>query len=123
MLSPVILSAAKNLQVAFQTRRWPEILRCAQNDTASSVSHSKTLFTYLYPIVPAPVIFLVLGTILLGSKLLPHFFGYSALVLGILFAVVGLIGLFTTSILTIVVLSLQALWVLAAGIVFGGDGG
>ncbi|HJT57126.1 MAG TPA: hypothetical protein VJ761_11575 [Ktedonobacteraceae bacterium] len=85
-----------------------------------------TVFTYLYPIVPAPVIFLALGTILLESKLLPRFFGSSAFILGILFAVVGLVGLFTTSLLTIVVLSLQALWVLAAGITFlgrGGDGG
>lgn len=77
-----------------------------------------TVFTYLYPIVPAPVIFLALGTILLGSHLLPRAFGYLAFILGVAFAVVGLVGLFTTSILTIVVLSLQALWVLAAGITF-----
>jgi hypothetical protein len=77
-----------------------------------------TVFTYLYPIVPAPVIFLALGTILLGSHLLPRVFGYLAFILGIAFAVVGLVGLFTTSLLTIVVLSLQALWVLAAAITF-----
>jgi hypothetical protein len=73
-----------------------------------------TVFTYIYPIVPAPVIFLALGTILLGSGLLPRVFGYLAFGLGIAFAVVGLVALFTTPILTIVVLSLQALWVLAA---------
>jgi hypothetical protein len=77
-----------------------------------------TVFTYLYPIVPAPVIFLALGTILLGSHLLPRVFGYLAFILGIAFAVVGLVGLFTTSLLTIIVLSLQALWVLAAAITF-----
>ena len=77
-----------------------------------------TVFTYLDPIVPAPVIFLALGTILLGSHLLPRVFGYLAFILGIAFAVVGLVGLFTTSLLTIVVLSLQALWVLAAAITF-----
>lgn len=75
-----------------------------------------SVFTYVYPIVPAPVIFLALGTILLGSYLLPRVVGYLALGLGIAFAVVGFIGLFTTSLLTIVVLSLQALWVLAAAI-------
>jgi hypothetical protein len=73
-----------------------------------------TVFTYIYPIVPAPVIFLGLGTILLGSRLLPRVFGFLAFGLGIAFAVVGLIALFTTAILSIVVLSLQALWVLAA---------
>ena len=75
-----------------------------------------SVFTYVYPIVPAPVIFLALGTILLGSPLLPRAFGYLAFGLGIAFAVVGLIGLFTTSLLTIAVLSLQALWVLATAI-------
>ena len=75
-----------------------------------------TVFTYIYPIVPAPVIFLGLGTILLGSRLLPRVFGFLAFGLGIAFAVVGLIALFTTSILSIVVLSLQALWVLAAAL-------
>ncbi len=92
---------------------------------AAVVGHSMTsltsfdimsVFTYVYPIVPAPVIFLSLGTILLGSRLLPRAFGYIAFGLGIAFAMVGLIGLFTTSLLTIIVLSLQALWVLAAAI-------
>jgi len=31
-----------------------------------------TVFTHIYPIVPVPVIFLSLGTILLGSRLLPE---------------------------------------------------
>lgn len=75
-----------------------------------------SVFTYVYPIVPAPVIFLSLGTILLSSHLLPRAFGYLAFGLGIAFAVVGLVGLFTTSLLTIIVLSLQALWILAAAI-------
>jgi hypothetical protein len=75
-----------------------------------------TVFTYVYPIVPALLIFLSLGTILLGSRLLPRVFGYLAFGLGIAFAVVGLVGLFTTPVLALVVLSLQALWVLAAAI-------
>ena len=75
-----------------------------------------TVFTYIYPIVPAPVIFLALGAILLRSGLLPLVFGWLAFGLGIAFALVGLIALFTTPILTIVVLSLQALWVLAAAL-------
>jgi hypothetical protein len=43
-------------------------------------------------------------------------FGYLALALGIAFEIVGLVGLFTTSILTLVVLTFQALWVVAAAI-------
>ena len=75
-----------------------------------------SVFTYVYPIVPAPVIFLALGSILLGSHFLPRVFGYIAMGLGCAFAVVGLVGLFTTPLLTIAVLSLQAIWVLAAAI-------
>ena len=75
-----------------------------------------TVFTHIYPIAPAPVIFLALGTILLGSRLLPRAFGYLALALGIAYEIVGLVGLFTTPILTVVVLGLQALWVVAAAI-------
>jgi hypothetical protein len=75
-----------------------------------------TVFTYIYPIVPAPVIFLSLGTILLGSHLLPRVFGYLAFGLGIVFEIVGFVGLFTTPVFTLVALSLQALWVLAAAI-------
>ena len=56
------------------------------------------------------------GSILLGSRLLPRASGYLALALGIAFEIVGLVGLFTTSILTLVVLSLQSLWILAAAI-------
>lgn len=75
-----------------------------------------TVFTYIYPIAPAPLIFLPLGTILLRSPLLPRVFGYLALALGCAFAIVGLVGLFTTSLITLIVLSLQSLWILAAAI-------
>lgn len=75
-----------------------------------------TVFTHIYPIAPAPVIFLALGTILLGSRPLPRVFGYLALGLGIAFEIVGLVGLFTTPVLTLVVLAFQSLWVLAAAI-------
>jgi hypothetical protein len=77
-----------------------------------------TVFTYIYPMVPAPLIFLALGPILLRSHLLPRIFGYLAVGLGVAFEIAGLAGLFTTSIFTLVVLSLQALWVLAAAIVW-----
>jgi hypothetical protein len=75
-----------------------------------------TVFTHIYPIVPAPVIFLSLGTVLLGSRLLPRIFGSLAVALGCIFAVVGLVGLFTTPILTLIPLGLQSLWIVAAAI-------
>lgn len=75
-----------------------------------------TVFTYIYPIVPAPVLLLSLSAVLLSSRVLPRVFGYVALILGIAFEIVGLLSLFTTSLLTIAVLSLQGLWALAAAI-------
>jgi hypothetical protein len=75
-----------------------------------------TVFVHVYPIVPAPLIYLALGTILLGARVLPRLFGYLALAVGSVYAIVGLVGLFTTPILTLVALGLQSLWVLAAAI-------
>ena len=75
-----------------------------------------TVFTHIYPIVPAPLIFLSLGAVLGGSSLLPRIFGSLALALGCLYAAVGLVGLFTSPILTLIPLALQSLWILAAAI-------
>jgi hypothetical protein len=77
-----------------------------------------TMFTHVYPLAPAPLIYLALGTTLATSDVLPRTFGYLALALGSLFEIVGLLGLFTTPILTLIPLSLQALWLMAAGIAF-----
>jgi hypothetical protein len=75
-----------------------------------------TVFTHIYPIVPAPLIFLALGTVLLGSPLLPRPFAYLALALGGIFEVAGLVGLFTVPAITLIPLGLQALWLVAAAI-------
>jgi hypothetical protein len=76
-----------------------------------------TVFAHIYPIVPAPLIFLALGTILLGPGLLPKIFAYLALALGGLYVVVGLVGLYTSPLLTLIPLGLQSLWILAAAVV------
>ena len=91
----------------------------ADGHQATSVSSFDlmTVFAHIYPIVPAPLIFLSLGTILLGVSLLPRIFAYLALALGCLYVIVGLVGLFTTPILTLVPLGLQSVWILAAALV------
>ncbi|HEV2397401.1 MAG TPA: hypothetical protein VGS27_10710 [Candidatus Sulfotelmatobacter sp.] len=48
---------------------------------------------HLYFIVAAPALFLPLGVILVGSRILPKVFGYLALALAIAFAVLGVIFL------------------------------
>jgi hypothetical protein len=85
-------------------------------ETALTSYDIMSVFIHIYPIVPAPLIFLSLGTVLLGSRLLPRALGYLAFALGVAYAIVGLVGLFTTPILTLVILGAQSFWVLAAAI-------
>jgi len=85
-------------------------------ETALTSFDIMTVFIHIYPIAPAPVIFLALGAVLLGSRLLPRVFGYLALALGIAFEIVGLVSLFIFPVLTLVVLGFQSLWIVATAI-------
>jgi hypothetical protein len=85
-------------------------------ETALSSYDLMGVFIHIFPLAPAPLIFLALGTLLLESRLLPRALGYPALALGIAYEIVGLVGLFAAPVLTLVVLGLQSLWVLAAAI-------
>jgi len=73
---------------------------------------------HLYFIVAAPALFLPLGVVLISSVVLPRLFGYLALVLAAIFAVLG-IAFQQTLMLPDAVTAfagVQALWWLAAGI-------
>jgi hypothetical protein len=85
-------------------------------ETALTSYDLMTVFVHIYPIVPAPLIFLALGTVLLKSRVLPRPFGYLALSLGGAYVLVGLVSLVALPLLALVVLSLQAVWVAAAAI-------
>src|SRR5260370_42509475 len=85
-------------------------------ETALTSFDIMTVFIHIYPIAPAPIIFLALGAVLLGSRLLPRVFGYLALALGIAFEIVGLVSLFIFPVLTLVVLGFQSLWIVATAI-------
>jgi hypothetical protein len=73
-------------------------------------------FVHVFPVAPAPLVYLSLGAVLLGADVLPRAFGRLALVLGAAFAVVGLGGLFTAPLLTLVVVGAQSLWIAAAAV-------
>jgi len=73
---------------------------------------------HLYFIIAAPTLFIPLGIVLLGSRVLPRVFGYLALVLGAAFAILGVVFL-DNLVLPVAVqafASVQALWWLAAAI-------
>jgi len=73
---------------------------------------------HLYFIVAAPALFLPLGIILVGSRILPRVFGYLALVLAGAFAALGALFMLRLTLPASVTASaaVQALWWLAAGI-------
>lgn len=75
----------------------------------SSVQH-------LYFIIAAPALFLPLGIVLVGSRVIPRSIGYLALALGGMFALVGVASLLTLTLPASVTSlgSIQALWWLAA---------
>jgi hypothetical protein len=50
---------------------------------------------HLYFIVGAPALFIPLGAVILGSRVLPRAFGYSALLLGVAFAALGVALLYS----------------------------
>jgi hypothetical protein len=73
---------------------------------------------HLYFIVAAPALFLPLGAVIVGTRVLPRVFGYLALLLGALFFLAGIVSL-TRLIVPSgedALAGIQALWWLAAAI-------
>jgi len=73
---------------------------------------------HLYFIVAAPALFLPLGAVILGSRVLPRVFGYLALVLGAAFAILGVVFLYSLTLPAAVLAfaGIQTFWWLAAAI-------
>ncbi len=73
---------------------------------------------HVYLIVAAPSLFLPLGAVILGSTVLPRIFGFLTLPLGVAFALVGALSLFSPALPTAVTAfrGAQTVWCLAAAI-------
>lgn len=73
---------------------------------------------FIHIFLLAPSLFLMLGFALKGTTVLPRFFQVSAITLGMLFQLTGIIALFNDQFLLIVIiiLNLQCLWTLAASV-------
>ena len=50
---------------------------------------------HLYSMIAAPALFFPLAIVILNSRVLPHVFGYMALVIGAAFAILGVAALFS----------------------------
>ncbi len=72
---------------------------------------------HLYSMVAAPALFFPLAIVILNSRVLPHVFGYVALVIGAAFAILGVADLFSPLQNVVNVLSIaQGFWWLGAAI-------
>jgi hypothetical protein len=73
---------------------------------------------HLYFIVAAPALFLPLGSVIISSHVLPRIFGYLALVIGAIFAITGVVSLYSLTLPALVTAfaGVQAFWWLAAAI-------
>jgi hypothetical protein len=111
LLSTSLLEATLLMNVAYATTN-------GHPQTALNSWDLMTMFIHVFPIGPAPLSYLSLGALLLGSMVLPRLFGYLALLLGIGFALVGFLGLLVPAVnyAIIALLIAQELWILAAGV-------
>ena len=78
-------------------------------------------FDYTFLFVPAPLLSISLGIVLIRSTILPHFLGYASITIGVMFVVVGLISIFNSFIGAIpvafeIVQLGHVMWVLASAI-------
>jgi len=78
-------------------------------------------FDYTFIFGPAPILLTSIGTILLRLPIIPHFFGYAAIAVGVMFFIAGLLSIFysrgstITIVFEIVQLS-RVIWVLTLAI-------
>ncbi len=85
---------------------------------ATTFALSNGVFSRIFPLAPAPLLFAGIGLVLQAAPLLPLVFARSALLLAGLFALAGVAAVFGTPglIVAIALSVVQALWIAAAGI-------
>lgn len=86
--------------------------------TAVTCLDLTNVFVHIFLIVPAPLLFLAVGSVLRGASVLPGIFSVLALALGVAFAIAGFAGWFSAAALSASIFLLigQELWVLSAAI-------
>ncbi len=84
----------------------------------SAVTCFELTNVFIHIFLLAPSLFLMLGFALKGSLVLPDFFIVTAIVLGVLFQTLGVLALFYSQLLcvVIIILMLQNVWTIAASV-------
>jgi len=91
-----------------------------QGTVATAFTLANGVFTRIYPLAPAPLVFAGIGFALAGSTILPRVFARSAVLIAGLFLIAGLAATFTTAgvIFATVMSGVEAIWIPAAAIAF-----
>lgn len=118
----VVMSAAVLLGVVLAegvfTLTWAGAAAAGQAGSARASFDLMASFIRVFPMVPAPAVYLSLGAALLGTGVLPRAFAPLAIGLGAAFALVGLAGVLVpaATIASAVLSGVQDVWVLAAAV-------
>ncbi|HEY2505719.1 MAG TPA: hypothetical protein VGI58_04330 [Streptosporangiaceae bacterium] len=117
LVGSAVLLAVVLAEVVF-TLTWVSAAVNRQEASARASFDLMATFIRVFPIIPAPVIYLSVGVLLLGTTVLPRLFAYLALILSVAFAVAGLIGALLpgAAAATAGLAGLQILWLIAAAI-------
>jgi hypothetical protein len=96
-------------------------LAAANGDSATAVTTfdlSNGVFARVFPLAPASAVYVGLGAVILGSRVLHGWFGYVAVGLGLAFEAAGIVAVFTIVglILAIILSVAQEVWIIAAAV-------
>jgi hypothetical protein len=91
-----------------------------QGTVATAFTLTNGVFTRIYPLAPAPLVFAGIGFALSGTTILPRVFARSAVLVSGLFLIAGLAAVFGTPglIFATVMSVVEAIWIPAAAIAF-----
>lgn len=101
------------------TFTWASAASHGQPSTARVAYDLMARFVQVFPIVPAPTVYLALAAVLaIGRSILPAVFTRLAAAIGIGFLIVGIAVVLTPSAAAVAgaLAALQAMWILAAGV-------
>jgi hypothetical protein len=112
LLSVVVIEAALLEEVPLAAAN------ADQATVATSFALSNGVFTRIFPLAPAPLVFAGTGLALAGTTVLPRVFSRTALLIAGLFLLAGIAAVFGTAglIFAIVMSVAEAVWILAAAI-------
>jgi hypothetical protein len=116
-LGSAVLLAVVCAEAVF-TLTWASAAVHGQPASSRASFDLMSAFIRVFPMVPAPAVYLAVGAVLLASTVLPRLFAHLAIGLGVAFAAAGLAGVFAPAVTaaTAGLSALQIVWIIAAAV-------